>query len=116
MVRTINIEGNRGDRTTTKKEHLNIEVNSSEHYTNSNRTTEPIEICLRGLYLVDTSLSISSSKEEVITSSFLTLYYLTSTTSFVKTAIDNSRDSLERLDLTSKPSSSILSEEELRFY
>ena len=112
----MNVEGDGGDGTTAEEGHLNTEVDSGEHRTNSDRTAEPTEIYLGGLYLADASLPTSSPKEEVIASSLLALRRSTPTTSFVEVAIDDGRDSLEGPDLTSKPSGPVLSEEELGFY
>jgi len=110
-VQTLGVEGDDGrDRAAAGEEYRNI----GEHYTNSDRTTEPIEIGLRGLYLADGPLPPSSPEEEVVASSLLALRRSTPTAPITEAALDDGRDSLfvsQDTPTASKPTDTISRDE-----
>jgi len=110
-VQTSGIEGDDGrDGAAAGEEYRNI----GEHYTNSDRTTEPTEIGLRGLHLADGPLPPSSPEEEVVASSLLALRRSTPTAPITEAALDDGGDSLfvsQDTPTASKPTDTISRDE-----
>ena len=110
-VQTSGVEGDDGrDGAATGEEYRN----TGEHYTNSNRTTEPTEIGLRGLHLADGPPPPSSPEEEVVASSLLALRRSTPTAPIIEAALDDGRDGLfvsQDTPIASKPTNTISRDE-----
>ena len=110
-VQTSGVEGDDGrDGAAAGEEYRD----TGEHYTNSDRTTEPTEIGLRGLYLADGPPPPSSPEEEVVASSLLALRRSTPTAPVTEAALNDSRDGLfvsQDTPTASKPTDTISRDE-----